>query len=97
MKIYVLGVCGTFMGGLAQLAVQKGFEVAGCDENAYPPMSNVLAEQGIKVDQGFSTRNIADDIDLFVIGNVVSRGNPMMEEILKRRLKFVSGPQFLTE
>ena len=97
MKIYVLGVCGTFMGGLAQLAVQKGFEVAGCDENAYPPMSNVLAEQGIKVDQGFSVKNIADDTDLFVIGNVVSRGNPMMEEILKRRLKFVSGPQFLTE
>ena len=97
MKIYVLGVCGTFMGGLAQLAVQKGFEVAGCDENAYPPMSNVLAEQGITVDQGFSAKNISNDIDLYVIGNVVSRGNPMMEEILKRRLKFISGPQFLTD
>ena len=97
MKIYVLGVCGTFMGGLAQLAAQKGFEVAGCDENAYPPMSNVLAEQGITVDQGFSAKNISNDIDLYVIGNVVSRGNPMMEEILKRRLKFISGPQFLTD
>ena len=62
MKIYVLGVCGTFMGGLAQLAAQKGFEVAGCDENAYPPMSKVLAEQGITVDQGFSAKNISNDI-----------------------------------
>jgi UDP-N-acetylmuramate: L-alanyl-gamma-D-glutamyl-meso-diaminopimelate ligase len=92
-----LGICGTFMGGLAQLAMQKGIEVAGCDENIYPPMSNVLAEQGIKVDQGFSPKNITDDIDLYVVGNVVSRGNPLMEEILNKKLSFVSGPQFLTD
>ena len=85
------------MGGLAQLAMQKGIEVAGCDENIYPPMSNILAEQSIKVDQGFNTDNITDDIDLYVIGNVVSRGNPLMEEILNKKLSFVSGPQFLTE
>ena len=97
VKIYVLGICGTFMGGLAQLAMQKGIEVAGCDENIYPPMSNILAEQSIKVDQGFNTDNITDDIDLYVIGNVVSRGNPLMEEILNKKLSFVSGPHFLTE
>ena len=85
------------MGGLAQLAMQKGIEVAGCDENIYPPMSNILAEHSIKVDQGFTTKNITDDIDLYVIGNVVSRGNPLMEEILNKKLSFVSGPQFLTE
>ncbi len=85
------------MGGLAQLAMQKGIEVAGCDENIYPPMSNILAEQSIKVDQGFNTDNITDDIDLYVIGNVVSRGNPLMEEILNKKLSFVSGPHFLTE
>ena len=85
------------MGGLAQLAMQKGIEVAGCDENIYPPMSNILAEQSIKIDQGFNTDNITDDIDLYVIGNVVSRGNPLMEEILNKKLNFMSGPQFLTE
>ena len=95
MNIYVLGICGTFMSGIAQLAIQKGFKVSGCDENIYPPISNVLKELEIKVDQGFETKNYSENIDLFIIGNVVSRGNPLMEKILNNKNEYLSGPEFL--
>ena len=95
MNIYVLGICGTFMSGIAQLAIQKGFKVSGCDENIYPPISNVLKELEIKVDQGFETKNYSENIDLFIVGNVVSRGNPLMEKILNNKNEYLSGPEFL--
>ena len=79
MKIYVLGICGTFMGGLAQLAVEKGIKVSGCDENVYPPMDQVLLSNGITIDEGYNPQNLPKDVDLVVVGNVIARGNPMIE------------------
>ncbi|GGC08306.1 UDP-N-acetylmuramate--L-alanyl-gamma-D-glutamyl-meso-2,6-diaminoheptandioate ligase [Oxalicibacterium flavum] len=97
MHIHILGVCGTFMGGLAVLAKAAGHKVTGCDANVYPPMSTQLEAQGIELIEGFGTEQIALNPDLYVIGNVVSRGNPLMEEILNRGLPYVSGPQWIGE
>ena len=95
MKIYILGICGTFMSGVAQLAIQKGFQVSGCDENIYPPISDVLKDLGVKIDKGYSEKYYSENTDLFIIGNVVSRGNPLMEKILNEDKSFSSGPEFL--
>jgi UDP-N-acetylmuramate: L-alanyl-gamma-D-glutamyl-meso-diaminopimelate ligase len=97
MHIHILGICGTFMGGLAVLAKQAGHTVTGCDANVYPPMSTQLEAQGIELIQGFDPAQISLAPDLYVIGNVVSRGNPLMEEILNRGLPYVSGPQWMGE
>jgi UDP-N-acetylmuramate: L-alanyl-gamma-D-glutamyl-meso-diaminopimelate ligase len=95
--IHILGICGTFMGGVAALAKQAGYRVTGCDANVYPPMSTQLETQGIELIQGFGVEQLALNPDVFVIGNVVSRGNPLMEEILNRNLPYISGPQWLAE
>ena len=97
MHIHILGICGTFMGGIAVLAKQAGHTVTGCDANVYPPMSTQLEAQGIVLTEGFSPEQVKLEPDVFVIGNVVSRGNPLMEEILNRGLPYVSGPQWLAE
>ncbi|ESH87048.1 UDP-N-acetylmuramate:L-alanyl-gamma-D-glutamyl-meso-diaminopimelate ligase [Cupriavidus sp. HPC(L)] len=97
MHIHILGICGTFMGGLAVLAKQAGHRVTGCDANVYPPMSTQLEAQGIELIEGFDPAQLSLEPDLFVIGNVVSRGNPLMEAILDRNLPYVSGPQWLGE
>ena len=97
MHIHILGICGTFMGGLAVLARQAGHKVTGCDANVYPPMSTQLEAQGIDLIEGFGAEQIALQPDLYVIGNVVSRGNPLMEEILNRGLPYTSGPQWIGE
>ncbi|NUT60370.1 UDP-N-acetylmuramate:L-alanyl-gamma-D-glutamyl-meso-diaminopimelate ligase [Herbaspirillum sp. C9C3] len=97
MHIHILGICGTFMGGLAVLAKEAGHTVTGCDANVYPPMSTQLEAQGITLTQGFEPSQVDIQPDLFVIGNVVSRGNPLMEEILNRGLPYVSGPQWMGE
>ncbi|CAL62875.1 UDP-N-acetylmuramate:L-alanyl-gamma-D-glutamyl-meso-diaminopimelate ligase (Murein peptide ligase) [Herminiimonas arsenicoxydans] len=97
MHIHILGVCGTFMGGLAVLAKAAGHTVTGCDANVYPPMSTQLEAQGIKLIEGFGTEQLDLEPDLYVIGNVVSRGNPLMEEILNRGLPYTSGPQWIGE
>jgi len=97
MHIHILGICGTFMGGIAVIARQAGHKVTGCDANVYPPMSTQLQAQGIELIEGFNPAQIELKPDLFVIGNVVSRGNPLMEEILNRGLDFISGPQWLYE
>ncbi|AMO93756.1 L-alanyl-gamma-D-glutamyl-meso-diaminopimelate ligase [Collimonas fungivorans] len=97
MHIHILGICGTFMGGLAVLAKQAGHKVTGCDANVYPPMSTQLEAQGISLIQGFGVEQTALQPDLYVIGNVVVRGNPLMEEILNRGLPYVSGPQWIGE
>lgn len=85
------------MGGLAQLAVQAGHKVTGCDANVYPPMSDQLERAGIELVQGFGKEQLAVAPDLWVIGNVVSRGNPLMEAILDAGLPYVSGPQWMCE
>jgi UDP-N-acetylmuramate: L-alanyl-gamma-D-glutamyl-meso-diaminopimelate ligase len=97
MHIHILGICGTFMGGLAVLAKKAGHKVTGCDANVYPPMSTQLQAQGIELIEGFGAEQINVQPDLFVIGNVVSRGNPLMEEILNRGLPYMSGPQWIGE
>ncbi len=97
MHIHILGICGTFMGGIAVLAKQAGHKVTGCDANVYPPMSTQLAAQGIELITGFDPSQTELNPDVYVIGNVVSRGNPLMEEILNRGLPYVSGPQWLAE
>ncbi len=95
--IHILGICGTFMGGIAAIARQAGYRVTGCDANVYPPMSTQLVAQGIKLIEGFGVEQLELKPDVFVIGNVVSRGNPLMEEILNRNLPYVSGPQWLAD
>ena len=85
------------MGGLAQLALAAGHRVSGCDANVYPPMSDQLAAAGVELIEGYGADQITVQPDLWVIGNVVTRGNPLMEAILDRDLPFVSGPQWLAE
>lgn len=97
MHIHILGICGTFMGGIAVLAKNAGHRVTGCDANVYPPMSTQLESQGIELIEGFGVEQLALNPDIYVIGNVVSRGNPLMEEILNRGLPYISGPQWLAE
>ncbi|WP_205193728.1 UDP-N-acetylmuramate:L-alanyl-gamma-D-glutamyl-meso-diaminopimelate ligase, partial [Burkholderia sp. LMG 13014] len=97
MHIHILGICGTFMGGLAVLAREAGHTVTGCDAGVYPPMSTQLEAQGITLIEGYGAEQIDLKPDLFVIGNVVTRGNPLMEAILDRGLPYVSGPQWLGE
>lgn len=95
MHLHILGICGTFMGGLALIARSAGYRVTGCDTGVYPPMSTQLAEQGIDLIEGFGAEQLALKPDLFVIGNVVSRGNPLMEAILESGARYMSGPQWL--
>jgi len=95
--LHVLGVCGTFMGGLAALARAAGFRVTGCDAEVYPPMSDQLAALGIELIEGYAAEQIKLAPDLWVVGNVVKRGNPLMEAILERGERFVSGPAWLAE
>ena len=100
MHIHVLGICGTFMGGVAAIARAAGHTVTGCDANVYPPMSTQLSALGIALTEGFDPaqlRGVARDAAVFVIGNVVSRGNPLMEAILDTGRPYVSGPQWLYE
>jgi UDP-N-acetylmuramate: L-alanyl-gamma-D-glutamyl-meso-diaminopimelate ligase len=97
MHIHILGICGTFMGGLAALAREAGHTVTGCDAGVYPPMSDQLRALGIELIEGWSPDQLALKPDLFVVGNVVSRGNPLMEAILDAGLPYTSGPQWLSE
>ena len=97
MHIHILGICGTFMGGLAALAREAGHKVTGCDANVYPPMSDQLGALGIELIEGFGAEQLAIAPDLFVVGNVVSRGNPLLEAILDAGAAYTSGPQWLAE
>ncbi|MGL1832388.1 UDP-N-acetylmuramate:L-alanyl-gamma-D-glutamyl-meso-diaminopimelate ligase [Rhodocyclaceae bacterium SMB388] len=97
MHIHLLGICGTFMGGIALLARAAGHTVTGCDANVYPPMSTQLREQGIALIEGFDPAQLDLAPDLFVIGNAISRGNPLLEAVLDQGLPYTSGPQWLAE
>ncbi len=98
MHIHILGICGTFMGGLAVIARQAGHTVTGCDAHVYPPMSTQLEAQGIDLIEGFDVAQADIGADLFVIGNVVTRGKqPLIEAILNGGKPYVSGPQWLYE
>ncbi len=95
--LHILGICGTFMGGIAAIAKAAGYRVTGCDANVYPPMSEQLQALGIELTEGFSADQVSLRPDLWVVGNVVTRGNPLMEAILDRGERYVSGPQWLAE
>ena len=97
MHLHILGVCGTFMGGVAAIARAAGHQVTGCDANVYPPMSDQLHALGIDLIEGYDPAQLALNADSYVIGNVISRGNPLMEAILDRGLPYISGPQWLAE
>ncbi|MBA3480109.1 MAG: UDP-N-acetylmuramate:L-alanyl-gamma-D-glutamyl-meso-diaminopimelate ligase [Lautropia sp.] len=97
MHIHILGICGTFMGGVAALAKEAGHRVTGCDANVYPPMSDQLRALGIDLVEGFGADQLALRPDVWLIGNVVTRGNPLMEAILDAGQRYTSGPQWLAE
>jgi UDP-N-acetylmuramate: L-alanyl-gamma-D-glutamyl-meso-diaminopimelate ligase len=95
MHLHILGICGTFMGGLALIARSAGHRVTGCDAGVYPPMSTQLQEQGIELIEGFDPSQLTLKPDLFIVGNALSRGNPLIEAILEAGLPYISGPQWL--
>lgn len=95
MHLHILGICGTFMGGLAQLAAVAGHRVSGSDANIYPPMSTQLQRAGIALSEGYDPRQLEPTPDLVVVGNALSRGNPALEAVLERGLPYTSGPQWL--
>ncbi|MDH3986924.1 MAG: UDP-N-acetylmuramate:L-alanyl-gamma-D-glutamyl-meso-diaminopimelate ligase, partial [Gammaproteobacteria bacterium] len=97
MHIHILGICGTFMGGIALLAREHGVQVSGSDANVYPPMSTQLSEQGISLTEGYDAAQLDAAPDCVVIGNAMSRGNPAVEATLDRGLSYTSGPQWLSE
>src|SRR5512139_3067366 len=97
MHIHILGICGTFMGGLAALAREAGHRVTGCDAGVYPPMSDQLRALDIDLIEGWGADQLKLNPDLYVVGNVVSRGNPLVEAILDAGLPYTSGPQWLSD
>lgn len=97
MHIHILGICGTFMGGLAALARESGHRVTGCDANVYPPMSEQLRALDIELIEGYGADQLALKPDLFVVGNVIVRGNALMEAILDAGAAYTSGPQWLAD
>lgn len=97
MHLHILGICGTFMGGLALLAREAGHRVTGCDSNVYPPMSDQLRAAGIELIEGYDADQLKLKPDLFVIGNAIKRGNALMEAVLDARAPFISGPQWVGE
>src|SRR5690606_968881 len=97
MHVHILGICGTFMGGLALIARAAGHQVTGCDARVYPPMSTQLREQGIALIEGLDADQLGRGADLDAGGNAVSRGNPLREAILDQGLPYTSGPQWLAD
>src|SRR6478609_5823775 len=98
MHLHILGICGTFMGGLAKIAAERGHEVTGCDAQVYPPMSEQLRAIGIELHEGYDAAQLDRyQADLYVVGNAMTRGKPVIEAILDRGLPYVSGPQWLSE
>lgn len=97
MRLHILGICGTFMAGIALLAKQMQLEISGSDANIYPPMSNHLAENGITVFEGYTVKQLSPHPDLVIMGNAMTRGNPCVEYVLNENIPYVSGPMWLAE
>ena len=96
-KLHILGIAGTFMGGVAALARELGHDVEGSDQAVYPPMSTQLEQLGIALRQGYEPANISGDCDVVVVGNALSRGNPAVEQVLDSGMRYTSGAQWLSE
>ena len=98
MHLHILGICGTFMGGLAKIARERGHQVTGCDAHVYPPMSEQLRDLGIALHEGYDAAQLDGcEAGLYVVGNAMTRGMPVVEAILDRGLPYASGPQWLAE
>ena len=97
MHLHILGICGTFMGGIARLAVEKGHKVTGSDQHCYPTMSDQLESLGIELHQGYDAEQLQSEPDCVVVGNALSRGKPVIEEMLNTNQAFLSGPQWLNQ
>jgi len=97
MHIHILGICGTFMAGIAHIALTKGHQVTGSDEHIYPPMSTQLADTGIKLTLGYENTDSLSQADLVIMGNAMKRGHPAVEYVLREQLPYISGPQWLYE
>ncbi|MBO7942263.1 UDP-N-acetylmuramate:L-alanyl-gamma-D-glutamyl-meso-diaminopimelate ligase, partial [Streptomyces sp. S9] len=97
MKLHILGIAGTFMGGVAALARELGHDVEGSDQAVYPPMSTQLERLGIALRQGYQPENISADCEEIVVGNALSRGNPAVEQVLDDGRRYTSGAQWLSE
>ena len=96
-RIHLIGICGTAMATLAALLKSKGFDVRGSDQNVYPPMSDFLRDQGITILEGYRAENIAAELDMVVIGNAISRGNPELEQVLDRKIRYCSLPEAIRD
>ena len=97
MHVHILGICGSFMGGIAALAKSLGHTVTGSDRNVYPPMSTQLEGLGITLTEGYDVSQFTPEPDMVIIGNAMSRGNPAVEYVLDRNLPYTSGPQWLLD
>jgi UDP-N-acetylmuramate: L-alanyl-gamma-D-glutamyl-meso-diaminopimelate ligase len=97
MRLHILGICGTFMGGIAAIAKAAGHEVSGSDQSVYPPMSTQLEHLGIELEQGYDQRHLDASLDCVVVGNALSRGKPVVEALLDSGMPYYSGPQWLAE
>ena len=97
MHVHILGICGTFMGGIAAIAKSLGYKVTGSDRNVYPPMSTQLEELGITLSVGYDESQFEPAPDMVIIGNAMARGNPAVEYVLNRNLPYTSGPQWLLD
>ena len=97
MKIHILGIGGTFMAGIAIIAKQLGHEVTGSDKNLYDPMKTVLENSGITYTEGYKSKILDERFDLIIVGNVMTRGMPIIEKLLQTNIKYISGPQWLYE
>jgi UDP-N-acetylmuramate: L-alanyl-gamma-D-glutamyl-meso-diaminopimelate ligase len=96
-RIHLIGICGTAMATMAAMLKQKGFDVRGSDQNVYPPMSDFLAAQGITILQGYRAEHISGELDMVVVGNAISRGNPELEAVLYRKIRYCSLPEAIRE
>src|SRR5690349_8573601 len=96
-RVHLIGICGTAMATLAAMLKREGLDVRGSDQDVYPPMSDFLAAEGIPVVSGYRAEHIISDIDLVIVGNAISRGNPELEEVLDRKIRYVSLPEAIRE
>src|SRR5690606_6441631 len=97
MRVHILGICGTFMAGIAALAKAAGHQVSGSDQNVYPPMSTQLRKLGIRLHEGYGPEQLDDDIDCVVVGNVLRRGYPVIEALLDSGIPYYSGAEWLAD
>src|ERR687896_319880 len=97
MRIHLIGICGTAMATAAALLKQRGHDVRGSDQNVYPPMSDFLVSEGIRIMSGYEAEHVTADIDLVVVGNAISRGNPELETVLERKIRYCSLPEAIRD